>query len=116
LPEIVAAVAGRCKVLIDGGILRGTDVLKALALGADAVAIGRLAGMALAAGGAFAVNRMLELLEIEIRTNLALMGFSSIDQLTPGCLAAAEPVGLAHALSGFPLLNEGYPLAGRYTP
>ncbi len=116
LPEIVAAVGGRCKLLLDGGILRGTDVLKALALGADAVAIGRLEGLALAAGGAPAVVRMLELLEIEMRTNLALMGLSSIDQLTPDCLATAEPVGIAHVLSGFPLMNEGYPLAGRYTP
>jgi isopentenyl diphosphate isomerase/L-lactate dehydrogenase-like FMN-dependent dehydrogenase len=108
LPEIVQAVAGRVKIVLDGGILRGTDVLKALALGADAVAIGRLEGLALAAGGAPAVLRMLELLEIEIRTNLALMGLSSIQQLNPSCLTPAEPVRPVHALSGFPLMEEGY--------
>ena len=75
-----------------------------------------LEGLALAAGGAPAVGRMLELLEIEMRTNLALMGLSLIDQLTPDCLASAEPVGVAQVLSGFPLMNEGYPLTGRYTP
>jgi isopentenyl diphosphate isomerase/L-lactate dehydrogenase-like FMN-dependent dehydrogenase len=108
LREVAPVVAGRAKVLFDGGILRGTDVLKALALGADAVAIGRLEGLALAAGGAPSVVRMLELLEIEIRTNLALMGLSSIDQLMPSCVLPGEPVGLPHALSGFPLMDEGY--------
>jgi isopentenyl diphosphate isomerase/L-lactate dehydrogenase-like FMN-dependent dehydrogenase len=108
LPEVVGVVNRRAKVFVDGGVLRGTDVLKALALGADAVAIGRLEGLALAAGGAPAVLRMLELLEIEIRTNLALMGLSSIDQLKPSCLVPADPVGWPHALSGFPLLEEGY--------
>ncbi len=106
LPEVVDAVAGRAKVLVDGGILRGTDVLKALALGADAVGIGRLQGLALAAGGIPAVQRMLELLEIEIRTNLALMGLSSIDQLHPGSVLPAEPVVRPHVLSGFPHLDE----------
>lgn len=108
LPEVVGAVAGRAKVLIDGGIMRGTDVLKALALGADAVCIGRLEGLALAAGGTATVVRMLELLKIEIRTNLALMGLSSIEQLDAACLARAEAVGPTHALSAFPLMSEGY--------
>jgi len=106
LPEVVRAVGGRSKVLFDGGILRGTDVLKALALGADAVGIGRLQGLAMAAGGTAAVVRMLELLEIEMGTNLALMGLSSIDQLHPGSVLPAEPVVSPHVLSGFPLLDE----------
>ena len=92
LPEVVSAVNGRAKVVVDGGILRGTDILKALALGADAVGIGRLEALAMAAGGTPAVVRMLELLEIEVRTNLALMGLSSIDQLHPGCVVPGEPV------------------------
>jgi isopentenyl diphosphate isomerase/L-lactate dehydrogenase-like FMN-dependent dehydrogenase len=108
LPEVVDAVRGRAKILVDGGILRGTDVLKALALGADAVGIGRLEGLALAAGGAATVVRMLELLEVEIRTHLALMGLSSIDQLSPACVSSGEVVGQVHALSGFPLMTEGY--------
>ena len=108
LPEVARAVGGRARVIVDGGVLRGTDVLKALALGADAVGIGRMQGMALAAGGTAGVVRMLELLETEIRTNLALMGLSSIDQLNPNCVLPAEPVVRPHVLSGFPLLDEGY--------
>lgn len=108
LPEVAQAVAGRAKVLVDGGVLRGTDVLKALALGADAVAIGRLQGLALGAGGAPAVVRMLELLELEIRTNLALMGLASIDHLTPAQVVPDEIVNRLHVLIGFPLIDEGY--------
>jgi glycolate oxidase len=83
LPEVVQAVAGRAEVVVDGGIMRGTDILKALALGARAVGIGRLEALAMAAGGTPAVVRMLELLEIEMQLNLASMGLSSIDQLHP---------------------------------
>jgi len=108
LPEIVRAVGGRAPVVVDGGILRGTDVLKALALGADAVGIGRLEALAMAAGGVDAVIRMLELLENEVRINLALMGLSSIDQLDPGAVFPAEPVVRPHVLSAFPLLDEDY--------
>ncbi|MGA0840101.1 MAG: alpha-hydroxy acid oxidase [Pseudomonadales bacterium] len=106
LPEVVAVVAKRVPVIVDGGILRGTDVLKALALGADAVGVGRLEGLALAAGGTSAVVRMLELLETEMRINLASMGLSSIEQLTPTSVFPAEPVVAPHVLSGFPLLGE----------
>ena len=108
LPEVVRAVAGRAKIVVDGGILRGTDVLKALALGADAVGIGRLECFAMAAGGAPAVVRMLELLESEMRINLALMGVASIDELTPACVLPAQAVVQPHVLSGFPLLEQGY--------
>jgi glycolate oxidase len=106
LPEVVRAVAGRTKVVVDGGIMRGTDILKALALGADAVGIGRLEALAMAAGGADGVVRMLELLEQEMRINLALMGLSSIEQLTPASVLPAEPVAPPHVLSAFPLLDE----------
>ena len=70
--------------------------------------LNRFLFMALAAGGTAGVVRMLELLETEIRTNLALMGLSSIDQLNPNCVLPAEPVVRPHVLSGFPLLDEGY--------
>jgi glycolate oxidase len=108
LPEVVQAVAGRARVIFDGGILRGTDILKALALGADAVAVGRLEALAMAAGGVDAVVRMLELLEIEMQLNLASMGLSSIDQLEASFVVPAQPVGLPSVLSGFPLLAEDY--------
>lgn len=108
LPEVAAAVRGRAKIILDGGILRGTDVLKALALGADVVGIGRLEGLAMAAGGTAGVVRMLELLENEMNQNLALMGLNSIDQLKPESVLPAEAVGTPHVLSGFPLLGESY--------
>ncbi len=108
LPEVVAAVRGRAKVVVDGGILRGTDVLKALALGADAVGVGRLECFGLAAGGTAGVVRMLELLEQEMRINLALMGVASIDELTPAHVLPAQAVAPPHVLSGFPLLDDGY--------
>jgi isopentenyl diphosphate isomerase/L-lactate dehydrogenase-like FMN-dependent dehydrogenase len=108
LPEVVKAVAGRATVVCDGGIMRGTDVLKALALGADAVGIGRLEVLALAAGGVPAVVRMLELLETEMHLNLASMGLNSIDQLTPASVVPAQSVGLPGVLSAFPLLAEDY--------
>ena len=77
LPEVVNAVDGRAEVLYDGGVLRGTDVVKAIALGARAVGVGKLLGWALAAGGEAGLIRMLELMEIEIRTALGLMGVHS---------------------------------------
>ncbi len=108
LPEVVEAVDGRTAVLVDGGFMRGADVVKALCLGADAVGIGRLEVLALAAGGAPAVVRMLELLEQEIQTTLALLGVSAIGELHPGLLERATPMVEPHALSAFPLLAEGY--------
>ena len=83
LPEIVEAVAGRCEVYFDGGIRRGTDVLKALALGARAVLIGRPILWGLAANGAEGAYNVLEILRKELELAMALSGrptLSSIDQ------------------------------------
>jgi isopentenyl diphosphate isomerase/L-lactate dehydrogenase-like FMN-dependent dehydrogenase len=74
LPAIADAVAGRAEVLIDGGIRRGTDVVKALALGADACLLGRAYAFALAAGGQRGLSAYLDHLRLEIATTLALMG------------------------------------------
>lgn len=74
LPEIVEAVAGRVELLVDGGVRRGTDVLKALALGAQAVLIGRPYMYGLAVGGEEGAVRVLELLRREIRNAMALAG------------------------------------------
>ena len=92
LPEIVEAVAGKAQVLVDGGIMRGTDVIKALALGADAVCIGKLQGLALAAGGKAALVRMLELLEGEIMTSMALTGLHNFGEIGPEFVEQAETV------------------------
>jgi len=78
LPEVVEAVAGRAVVLLDSGVRRGTDVLKALALGAQAVLIGRPALWGLAAGGETGVRRVLEILRDEIDLALAQLGRPSV--------------------------------------
>ncbi len=82
LPEIVKAVAGRAEILLDSGVRRGTDVVKALALGASAVMIGRPYLYALAAGGEAGVDRMFELLRAEIMRDMALLGCTKISDLT----------------------------------
>jgi 4-hydroxymandelate oxidase len=74
LPEIVDAVAGRAEVYLDGGVRRGTDVLKALALGARAVLVGRPVLYGLAIGGAAGVKAVLEHLRMELDRALALVG------------------------------------------
>ena len=74
LPEIVEAVAGRCEVYMDGGIRRGTDVLKALALGARAVLVGRPVLWGLAVDGASGVQRVLSILHTELERAMKLAG------------------------------------------
>jgi isopentenyl diphosphate isomerase/L-lactate dehydrogenase-like FMN-dependent dehydrogenase len=81
LREVVDAVAGRAEIVVDGGFMRGTDVLKAIALGANAVGLGRLQAFALAAGGEAALFRVLELLEEEIRIAMGLVGVVRLDEL-----------------------------------
>lgn len=78
LPEVVDAVSGRCEVLMDGGVRRGTDVLKALALGARAVCIGRPYLWGLAAAGEDGVSDVLRILREELRLALALSGRPTI--------------------------------------
>jgi len=106
LPEIVAAVAGRAQVWVDGGFMRGTDVVKAVALGAQAVGLGRLPCLGLAAAGVPGLVRALEILEEEIHTCLGLLGVAALADLGPRYLAAAAPVGPPGTLSAFPLLGE----------
>ena len=86
LPEVVDAVGDRLEVLVDSGFRRGTDVIKALALGARAVLVGRPYLYGLGAGGEAGVARAIELLQAEIARSMALMGLKSIDDITPACL------------------------------
>ena len=109
LPEILQAVAGRAEVWVDGGFMRGTDVVKALALGAKAVGIGRLAGLGLAAAGIAGLVRALEILEDEIRTCLGLLGVTSYAGLTPRHLAAAPAARQPDTFSAFPLPGAEQP-------
>ena len=105
LPEVVEAVGGRAFVVADGGISRGSDVVKAIALGADLVGIGRLYVYGLAAAGADGIVRVLELLEEEIAECLGLLGLSSFTGLDRRYLRAVEEVSEAHVHSAFPLLT-----------
>ncbi|WP_279357478.1 alpha-hydroxy acid oxidase [Methylobacterium indicum] len=82
LAEIVDAVGDKIDVIMDGGVQRGTHVLKALALGAKAVGLGRYYLFPLAAAGQPGVERALELMRIEIERDMKLMGCTAIDQLT----------------------------------
>jgi isopentenyl diphosphate isomerase/L-lactate dehydrogenase-like FMN-dependent dehydrogenase len=101
LPEIVQAVGGRAKIVLDGGVQRGTDVLKAVAMGADVVALGRLQGWGLAAAGQAGVVRMLEILEDELISAMGLIGLTSMDKLTPNYICQTEPVTDAHEMSSW---------------
>jgi glycolate oxidase len=107
LGEIVAAVAGRASIVLDGGICRGSDVVKALALGADAVAIGKLQGWGVAAGGTEGLVRVLEILESEIISTMGLLGVTRVEQLNPSHLAWAEPVTAPHEMSAWVNLPGG---------
>jgi 4-hydroxymandelate oxidase len=82
LPEVVDAVEGRATVLVDGGIRRGVDIAIALALGADAVLVGRPALWGLAVGGEAGARRVLELLREELELTLALCGCASPAELS----------------------------------
>jgi L-lactate dehydrogenase (cytochrome) len=81
LPEVVAAVNGRIEVLMDGGIRRGTDVVKAICLGARAVLIGRAYAYGLAAAGRPGVARAVQILRTDIERTLQLLGCRSIAEL-----------------------------------
>jgi isopentenyl diphosphate isomerase/L-lactate dehydrogenase-like FMN-dependent dehydrogenase len=78
LPEVVAAVGERAEVLLDGGVRRGTDIVKALALGATGVMVGRAYLYGLAAAGKAGVDRSLTMLRTELRSAMTLLGTPTI--------------------------------------
>ena len=82
LPDVVDAVGGTVPILVDGGVRRGTDVIKALCLGANAVLVGRPYLYALAIGGADGVRRMLALLRYEIQLSMTLLGAKNLSELS----------------------------------
>jgi len=87
LPEIAAAVGGKAEVFVDGGIRRGTDIVKALALGARAVLIGRPAVWGLALAGAEGVRDVFEHLRGELTRTMALCGVATLDEVTRDLVA-----------------------------
>lgn len=92
LPAVVSAVGDRAEVYVDGGIRRGSDVAKALALGARAVLIGRAYLYGLAAAGEPGVDRVLTILADELRRALVLLGCEGVDELGPHVLGSGTPV------------------------
>lgn len=111
LPEIVEAVAGRAKVAVDGSFSRGSDIVKAICMGADWVGLGRLYCYGLAAAGAAGIERVIELLEEEMKEVMGLLGVASLSQLDKSYIARSMPTNLTGVHSAFPLLNlqdEGY--------
>jgi len=114
LAEVVDAVKGKADVIIDGGFCRGTDVIKAVALGAKAVGIGKLYGWALSAAGEAGIVRMLEILETEIKIDMMLLGVTKMSELNPSYLCQARPVMIPTAVSQFPSIgHEIDPLSWR---
>ncbi|MDE0059662.1 MAG: alpha-hydroxy acid oxidase [Defluviicoccus sp.] len=105
LPEVVEAVGGQAEIVVDGGFMRGADIVKAIARGADSVAIGKLQGFGLAAAGMTGIVRVLELLEEEMRISMGLMGLTRLDRLDGSFLHPAPPVREPSVLSAFPFLT-----------
>lgn len=106
LAEVVDAIKGQARIIMDGGISRGTDVVKAMALGADAVGVGRLYCYGLAVAGPAGVVRVLEILENEVHSALGLTGASSFTDLTPAHVAQGAP------LTTIPSVHSAFPLLG----
>lgn len=102
LEEVAPVVRGRCPVLVDGGFVRGTDILKALALGATAVGIGKLQGIALAAGGTDALIRTLDILREELTVDMALLGCDRLSALSADHVRCAAPVPTPYLFSAHP--------------
>lgn len=98
LPEVVSAVQGRIPVHVDGGIRHGTDVFKALALGADFVWVGRPALWGLAYKGQEGVELMLRILTDEIRLCMALAGVTKVEDITKEYLVAVDRSGFTSRL------------------
>src|SRR5207253_10756192 len=105
LSKVVEAVGGRARVMVGGGIYRGTDVVKALILGADIVSVGRLYIYGLAAAGGPGVVRLFEILEDEIHICLSLLGVTGYDELDKSYIRPARPVVTPHVHSVFPHLT-----------
>lgn len=105
LPEVVSMARGKAEFVVDGGFLRGTDIIKALARGATMVGLGKLQALALGAAGESGVVRMLEILETELTVSMKLLGTNICDDLDGTYLQPAAPVAAPGVLSALPLLG-----------
>jgi len=90
LPEVVAAVHGRAEVLMDGGVRRGSDIVKAICLGARAVLVGRAYAYGMAAAGEAGIRRALEILRADFERTMRLIGCPSVSELSPAFVEVPE--------------------------
>jgi len=104
LPEVISVARGKAAFVVDGGFLRGTDIVKAIARGAAIVGIGKLQALALGAAGEHGVVRMLEILETELTVTMKLLGAITCAELDGTYLQPATPMTAPGALSALPLL------------
>lgn len=107
LPEVVAAVRGRIDVLMDGGIRRGSDIVKALVLGARAVLVGRAYAYGLGAAGYAGVTRAIEILTADLNRTLRLLGCASLADLDPSMVEL--PVDFAPGKRRLSAMTDGGP-------
>ena len=109
LREVVAAVKGRTEIVVDGGIRRGTDIVKALCLGARAVLVGRAYAYGLGAAGEAGVSRAIEILQADFERTLVLLGCESVAGLNPSFVDAPAflgPDGKREKLQSSGVLNR----------
>jgi len=92
--------------VVDGGFLRGSDILKAIALGADVVSVGRLMCLGLAAGGQAGIVRTFEIVEEEIRVAMGLLGVTSMAELDTNYIDRGHPAGPPGTWTAYPLLQS----------
>jgi isopentenyl diphosphate isomerase/L-lactate dehydrogenase-like FMN-dependent dehydrogenase len=105
LPEVVKAVKGRAQIIIDSGFSRGSDVVKGIALGANAVGVGRLYCYGLGAAGEAGVIRVLEILEKEIAACMANLGAKNLAALNKALTTPTTPMNHPTMFSAFPMLE-----------
>ena len=108
ISNISQTINGKAKIFFDGGVLRGTDVVKAMALGADLVGIGRLQCYAAASGGINALDRMIQILYDEIEICMRLLGVNNFEELNKDYVVKSDVVTTPSITSSFPLIDEGY--------
>ncbi|MEQ9641978.1 MAG: alpha-hydroxy acid oxidase [Alphaproteobacteria bacterium] len=107
LPEVVDAIAGRAKIMVDGSFLRGSDIVKGIAAGADCIGIGRMAVAGLAGAGQAGVARVMHLLKHEASICFGLLGVTGWDQLTTAHIHRGAPAVTDPSVwSAFPLLDS----------
>ncbi len=104
--EVADALQGRAELIVDGGICRGTDVIKAIALGARAACVGRLQCWALAAGGEEGLRQMIDILEEEIIIAMGLIGVTRLGEIGSEHIREVDALEPADLLNAFPVAKE----------